>query len=467
MLSVHKRANKSALQRFHRFLLSPQYIALIMVLAAAANLFSLEVAVYTVYTLLAVYICVFSAELLPLMPIVICCYIVPSIGNNPGKNEASIFSPDRYGIYILCLGVVILGSLLYRAIRDRSRFFTKKRYLMPGLLALAAAYLLSGIGSQAYPDSLGKNLLFALLQSAALILPYFLFSATMEPTRLRKDFFAWMGFGVGIVLSIQILYTYLTRDIIIDGVIHRSHIYTGWGMYNNMGGLLAMMIPFAFYLATKYHRGWLGTVVGSGFFVCVLLTCSRSSILTGLAAYLVCVTLMLYYARNRKGNTIAVIVFVGCALLALILFHRQILRLFSDLLELRFDPNSRDSIYYKGLELFTQAPVFGSSFFSPGFLPWDFSEVAGFSNFFPPRWHNTVIQLLASCGVVGIAAYLLHRVQTVKLFLRRPCKETTFIACSMLVLLIASLFDCHFFNIGPTMFYSMALAFAENTMEPR
>ena len=50
----------------------------------------------------------------------------------------------------------------------------------------------------------------------------------------------------------------------------------------------------------------------------------------------------------------------------------------------------------------------------------------------------------------------------VKLFFDTLSKETVFIGASVFVLLICSLFDCHFFNIGPTLFYAMALAFAEN-----
>ena len=43
--------------------------------------------------------------------------------------------------------------------------------------------------------------------------------------------------------------------------------------------------------------------------------------------------------------------------------------------------------------------------------------------------------------------------------------EKSFIGLSILVLLLTSLLDCHFFNIGPVLFYSMALAFAEKINE--
>ena len=43
--------------------------------------------------------------------------------------------------------------------------------------------------------------------------------------------------------------------------------------------------------------------------------------------------------------------------------------------------------------------------------------------------------------------------------------EHTFLAISLGVLLGTALLDCHFFNVGPVLFYSMALAFAEKLPE--
>ena len=57
---------------------------------------------------------------------------------------------------------------------------------------------------------------------------------------------------------------------------------------------------------------------------------------------------------------------------------------------------------------------------------------------------------------------MLHRIQTLRLFLKNPAKEQVFIGCSVAALLVCSLFDCHMFNIGPVLFYSMALAYAEH-----
>ena len=60
-----------------------------------------------------------------------------------------------------------------------------------------------------------------------------------------------------------------------------------------------------------------------------------------------------------------------------------------------------------------------------------------------------------------MAAYLFHRVETAKMFLQKQSVGKAFIALSILTLLGTSLLDCHLFNVGPVLFYSMALAFAE------
>lgn len=442
----------------NRFLATPQYIALVALLTVLSNLFSLELPVYTAYAALGIYICLFAEDLLPLMPLLPLGYISPSARNNPGQHAETVFSGGS-GVYVLVLGCALAAALVYRLLRDR-KSLRRNHALLPGLLALSAAYLLGGIGSAGYGDKALKHLLFAGLQGTALCIPYGIFCAAVDWKKARRDYFAWIGFFFGCVLLAQILWAYTRPGVVVDGVIHRDSIYTGWGSYTNMGAMLTTAIPFAFYLAAKYRKGWLGTLVGSVFLFGAFLSCSRNAILVGGLCYLVSAAFMLLYARNRKCNTVAILTFAGLALAVVLLFHRQLAHLFSDLVSLKLDPNSRDSIYSQGLRLFADAPIFGSTFYPDGL--WDWATVDAFSGIFPPRWHNTFVQLLASCGVVGLAAYLFHRGQTAWLFLRRHHREKTFLGCAVAALLICSLFDCHFFNIGPALIYAAALAFAEN-----
>jgi O-antigen ligase len=303
------------------------------------------------------------------------------------------------------------------------------------------------------------------LNGLAIMLPYVMFSGNVRWDKTRKDYLVWIGFAIGCLLLWEIFWIYHTGNVIEDGVINRRAIFTGWGMYNNIGSTLAMTIPFPFYLAAKYRQGWLGTLTGSVFLVGVLLTCSRTSIFCGCAIYFVCVLLMLSYAKDWKANTFTLIFFTGAAIAALYFFGDQIKELFSALLDKGLDSSDRDEIYAEGIKLFSKYPILGGSFFSPDYMPWAWATNASFTSVFPPRWHNTYVQLLASCGIVGLATYAIHRWQTVKLFVKNRTPEKAFTACSIIVLLTTSLFDCHFFNVGPVLFYSMALAFAENIKE--
>ena len=447
--------------RINQFLGSPAYIIFVVFLSCFSSIVGAEAFVYTVYTAIVVYACFWGEDLLGLTPLFICSYIAPSRANNPGRNEASVFAPGHGGIYLICLAALIVISLCYRVIRDRKHFFTRKYKLLPGMLLLLLSYLLSGIGSKGYRELALKNILFALVQGASVLIPYLLFSGGIRWEKARKDYFPWIGVCVGAHLTALLIWVYLTGDVVQGGIIERTQIFTGWGMYNNVGGLLTMTVPFAFYLASRYRRGWLGIILGSVFMAGILLTCSRSSILSGAAIYVVSMVLSLHYSGNRKENTIAVVAVIGVLSTVVLIFNRQFLVLFSDLLSKGLDPSARDLIYEEGLKLFKTAPVFGTSFYPTGFKPWEWSTNPSFTGFFPPRWHNTIVQLIACCGSVGLLAYLFHRAQTVWLFLRNRSKEKNFIACSLLVLILCAMFDCHFFNIGPVLLYSTALAFAE------
>lgn len=457
------------INRINRFLVSPAYILAAALLSLLSSMFSLEMPVYTLYIMVVVYACLFGDDLLPVMPLVVLCYIAPSASNNPGRNGDSIFDADHGGLYILTLVAIMAAGLVYFLLRDGRKYlkllFTNRRKLIWGMLLLWAAYMLSGIGSPAYPSFTKKNIFFGFLQGVSVTVPYFLFTGLVDWKKARKDYFGWVGVGAGLVLLGQLLWIYATQPVIQNGVIDRNLIYTGWGMYNNMGGLLAMMIPFPFYLGMTYKKGWFGALVGTLFLGGVVLSNSRTSMLGGAAAYGLCVLILFFTTTNKKRTFIAAGVIAVLGIAGVVVLHEKIFQLFEDILSRGFNLNHRDEFYIAGVNQFVKYPVFGGSFYPIDYVPWDWSEVASFSKFFPPRWHNTIIQLLACTGTVGLVAYLIHRLQTVRLMILERSAESRYISLSILVLIFCSLFDCHFFNIGPVLFYSMALAFAEKKQQ--
>ena len=453
------------------FLRSPGYILALSLLTVVCNLLGLELVYYTLVIALGLYVITLSKDLLPIMPMIMLCYIVPSVKNNPGRHGDSIFSFSNGGAYILVLASVVVVFLIWRLISDKEMgraFLTHKRSLVSGMLFLGVGYLLSGIGSYRYFDVFGRNLLFAFLQFISIALLYFLFTATVDWSNVPKDYLAWMGLGIGFTVLPQLLMAYLSGQAFMEGTgtMDRELIYTGWGMHNNIGGLMVMMIPFAYYLAYTKKHSWVYNLLGTMLLGGVMLSCSRTAMAVGAGIYLVCAVILLKHKRTRKENLWVYCIGALAVLGFVAVFFEKLMEIFSLFFEEIGLVSKRDVLLENGLKKFGNDPIFGGSFFfkgTPGeFVPWDFSEQATFSSFFPPRWHNTLVQIAASCGVVGLVGYGFHRFQTFRMLWRNRSTENLFIALYLAVLLLCSLMDCHFFNVGPVLFYSMALAFAEN-----
>lgn len=442
------------------------YVALIAAMAAVSGIFAMEMAVYSVYILIAIAVCLLCRDLLPLIPVVICCYIAPSIGNNPGRNPESIFFPEHGGTMLLTMVAIFVMMLIVRLSVDKQigwrAIFRTKRHLLWGMVALGAAYMVSGVGVQNYAELAGKNIFFGFLQFVCVALLYLILTAAVKWDEAPAWYLPAVGIGMGFVVIAELISVYITQGVLVDGSIDRVRIYTGWGMYNNVGCMIIMALPFPFYFARKAKTGWIGILTGTLFLLSTGLTSSRGSILTGLLVYLLCAAVTLLYAENKKVTFWYLAVIFTALTVSIGLCWEQISKLLQDILERGLE-TSRNHIFKKGLEQFQEYPIFGGSFYPIDFVPYEFSSVDAFSEFFPPRWHNTVVQLLACCGVVGLAAYLLHCIQVARMLLRKTSLLKAVIGLSVVALMVSSLLDCHFFNLGPVLFYSMALAVAERS----
>ena len=471
--SLYCAAKRSqAICKINQFIYSPLVIVLWGILTFAAFVCSKEILFYSFVIIYGLYVIVFCDDLAPIMPLFLLCYITASPSNNPSQAEDTLF----YGVsgrMILCFGVIAVIALLARVTFDQNvgwrRFFTKRRTLLGGIFALGASYLLSGLGSAHYAEFSNQNIIFALIQFASIFLLYFLFSATVHWKKFNMDYFACAGLVPGFVVLAELTWLYLTQNIILDGSIDREMIFTGWGIHNNMGAIIATAIPFSFYFAQKKKHSSVYLIMAIILSVGVVFSCSRSSILFSAVVVLLSYIYTCVKAENKKEFAITSVLLVTLFVVVIALFREKLTVLFThvpsitDVVEgnMVFNDSGRIDIYKAGFKAFLENPAIGQGFFCSDYDLYDFSIVDRFSSFFPPRWHNTIVQLLATSGMTGLLAYTYHRWQTIRLFAKKHTVANVYIALYIFVLLCMSLLDCHFFNVGPVLFYSMALAVAE------
>lgn len=439
----------------------PVYLIGLMVLTAVSFALNAEAVLYTVFVLIALFTVLYAPDIMPILPLLIFGYVATSPHNNPGRNTNSVFS-GASGIYVICLAVVIVGSLVYWVIRERKRLFCKNGILVKSLVILTIAYMISGIGFPGYLKLAWKNIPYGLVQGAALLLPYWLMIGGVNWEKHRKDYFTWMGIAVGGLLVFEVLCIYVSQGVVGDGFVDRDKIYTGWGMYNNLGSMLAVMIPFTFWLAVYHKKVWIGYGFGLMMLIGVFATCSRSSMILGTLCYLACCLLL----PKGKHSDLLWWILLGLAFVAgliLILFREPLFYALNQILDGK-NVGSRLMIYGQGLGEFLKNPLLGSSFYPAPGLSYSWAKT-GITAIMPARWHNTVVQLLTSTGLVGLGAYGYHRFQTLKLVRKHKSQLDMFVWMSLLVILVGSLVDCHMFNVGPGMFYALALAWIEKKGE--
>ena len=461
----------SVLQKINRFLYSPAYLLYIGGLTVLSNVFAMELVCYTLFLLSAIYICLCARDLLPLMPMFVCGYISPSLNNNPGLNTHSVFSFAGGGVYLLIMLAVVAGCLVYRLVTDPTfggkQFLAKKRSLLCGMLLLGASYAIAGVASGQWAEYGWRNLLLAFLQVASIAGLYYLFSGAVRWDLAPKAYLFWTGICVGYVLLIELIGVYIKENVIVEGIIVRERIINGWGHYNNMGALLAMVIPLPFFLTGKGKYAWFAYLSAFLFCVGLLFTCSRGSVLVGVPIYVIAYVLSVLHsrhARSIKWMHMFHICIIGIPVLVTVVFHNEFSRLFQELPVVGVDLSTKMRLetYAEGLRQFLKFPVFGGSFFplKEDLYQWAYDGTT-FAFLFPPRWHNTLIQLLATGGVTCLTAYIFHRVQTIRLFTKNFSGEKLFVGLSVGALLLTSMVDCHFFNIGPVLLYSAMLAVVE------
>lgn len=445
------------------FIHSKWFVFCLAVFCAVSNLLGYDYYFYMAVAGIAIYISVFGKDYLPYIPLMIFSYIAPSIKNNPSKSENSIFLLDNGGKTLIIMGCAVAVFLLIRLIFDREIGFSnavKTKYkLLGGIVFLGISYLVSGLGSAMLEGFETKNLIFAGIQFLAMVIPYLVISFGVKWNKVVKDYLAFTVICFSLVVSVQIIFAYLTNGVIVDGKPENAFIFSGWGVNTNMGAMVTLAIPFAFYYLAKDKNVFLSNIIILLLFFANVLSLSRNSILVGGLLYVICQIAV--FSKSKKISTkIITALFIILLLTGVYLFNHYVFNMFGFSFANGLNSNGRDEIYKHAVETFYSYPLLGGGFY--GINSTLHPSEVGWNAFFPRMWHNNILQVLATGGLVCFIAYLVHRIQTIKLYMKKPTIENAFIALSLLALLLMSLLDCYFFQLGPMLFYSSALAFIEH-----
>ena len=391
--------------------------------------------------------------------------ITPFVVSNLMFSEKSVatgkYYEKPYLIAIVCgvIGVsilLIIHFILYRKKINMKEIPNSSLFL--GLILFVSAVLLNGCFSNEYNHG---NLAYAAILSFSFAGIYFLLTIGIKKDPKLINYILYVLYLMSILVTLELFIAFTNQIQIVNGEIVKESVKIGWGMWNNIGGYLAFLLPIHFYFASTVKKfGWVFYITGLISFVAIVLTLSHSSLLSAGIVIIICAIISCFLGVNKKVNRIFTLCIFILGVIGIIVLWNKISSILGDYLARGLDDNGRFELYEHGIVNFITNPFFGGGFTSA--LPTDHI----FNIFLPPRYHNTIIQMMATCGIVGLSAYLFHRYQTIKLLLSRKKLFSLFVALCIGTLLMSSMLDNHLFNIYPAFIYSILLLGVEKYQEP-
>lgn len=440
--------------KINNFFYSNYFIITVCVLVLFSVFFGLEVPLFICYALFAIVITFLCDDMLPTIPLICCGYMTISRKNNPIDNPDNIYDKPGFWVALGIIIAVIVVCLISRLVFELKKGKKRKPRLTYGFIALGIVLICGGLGTEFYSF---KTVAYGLLVILSLCLFYFYLYYTVDWTKAKSDYFAYTLLIIGIMMIFQVGSMYVFYNGPTD-YIDRGHLKTGWGITNNVGSVVAMCIPAGFYLSFTKKHGWIYTIFANLIYVATLFTQSRNSMLIGTAIYILCLILSVVFSKKNWWKNL--VANASCLLVYFIVFvliRDKIDQIFGTVISIGLNNNGRFSYYSAGINAFKFSPLFGTGFFDYKHSWNVYLE----GSFLAPRYHSTIIQMMASTGVVGCIAYSFHRIQTFRLLFKRFTLNKLFVGFCIGVILVNSLIDCMFFNFGPGLHYACLLVMLE------
>lgn len=399
-------------------------------------------------------------DIAPIINILLYIRICLSVKNNPDYNDVAL---TQWGMFIpaIIIGAVAIAVLIWRVVITCKSGSFKPTPMLYGMAAFAAVILLGGLGAKDYSP---QNLMFGAFMLLALVGVYALAKDNIncDEKTFMQVAYALVAFSV--VLVVELAVNYLTVDsITAGGEINRGEIVFGWGPYTSYGVLAVMTIPAITYLAGKLKYGFLLTAYAIVVAAAIILSCARQGIVALVIIYPISLLVLLIKGKNKFANaTVVTALLIACAILFAVYFDK-VAEFFKDLfanviVDGELDGSGRMKLWRQGIENFKNYPVFGIGFYTKTIYPYNSFR------FLPYVYHNTIVQMLGACGIIGLIVYAIHRVQTVISFCKNVTIERTFIVLAACSILITSLMDVHLFGIWLTMAYAFFVAVLEKSL---
>lgn len=378
---------------------------------------------------------------------------------NSGRGDSYYYLQLQILIPVCIIAATLIASMIFRFVLNCVQGKFKFTPIFFGLCALSVTFIMNGVLGEKYNL---LDLMFGVSLTLLFLGLFALFKDSVIPDGKTFERIALSFTAFSVLLVIELIVAYCTIDgLFEDGSIVRRKLIFGWGSYTAYGAYVVMCLPAVVYLAGKYKYGFPLTLYSFVLFVTTVMCFCRQAMVCAVVVYPVCLIILLVKGKNRIANLLIIAAALIAAIVVAGLYQDYVFDFFKTIFanvknsDGELNGSGRMKLYREAIAHYKRNPIFGIGFYY--ISDYSGNSKIGFS-LIPRMYHNTILQMMGACGTFGIIAYAVHRVQTVICYFKKVTIERTFIALTILSLLIVSLLDTHIFNIYPTMMYSFLLS---------
>jgi O-antigen ligase len=328
---------------------------------------------------------------------------------------------------------------------------------LPTLL-FAAVLVANGMGSDAW--SIG-DLLFGLVEASVFFILFYLvyFGALEDDTDGLIDYVIFCSALTVLVLAADMVYFFaVTPDLFnADGAIMKEKLELGFGISNSLGFCASVFLPVCVFGVNR-ARGILRKVfyfvaTAISLVLVVVSLCRNALLFSGIAlvlAFIICS----FFGEGRRACR--VIVFLGTVICGALLFvyWDDVIRITTEYINRSTLDSGRFKLWGYALDKFDVSHLLGEGFLAIQ----DYEDIVDTFRFVPIMAHNTPLQMLVSCGIVGLLLYCIYRVATLWPLIKRPSFVKIMLASPVLMTICESLLDNFIFYIYMAFPYVVFLA---------
>lgn len=462
---MEKVIEKSAIERLRAFFDGRWFPCVFAVIMFICGQLALDILGFFIVGATVCVICVFHNDSRPIIPVALTAVSCISHQNTPGKGDHSNFYSQPWVIAcLIVVALIVVTGFIIGFIRNRREGALKGKKLLLGIAILCSAMILGGIFTENYDMN---HFVVAGLMLVTLMVFYLYFTATMDRREDNLSYVAFCCMVAGGCISMQVFAFYLRYYQPwqpLDWIWKDGLLFGGY-VSNSAGEMIAILMPACFMFAAKEKRGWIYLLVATAFAGAIYLTLSRMGLLVGALVYIAGVAYCSFRGNSKKVMRTLFLTALAIGVLALLVLivTGKFTVLFDYFLNIGVSGRGRWALWSTMLGRFIENPIFGDAFSTlindGGY--YITQHEAHFSSVYTALAHNTIIQMLASCGIVGIISYAFHRYQTVKLFVKTNNKDTWWFGAIILAFLVTALFDQIFFFPNFTIMYALLLVVCE------